>query len=185
MRLILLFLISVLLIATAWYLIDGVKSPGEIAFDLPSIGPDDTMALSNIRLVEKKDNVNRAELFAQKASMGSDGESANLENFALHSRVDKNRRLVVVAKNGHVNTGSMDVSVSGGALVHDELGNALLTDNLRMDNTKKTVSTDSDVHIYGKNFVMSGTGLFFDINKERVELLSSVTAVFSAGGDAE
>ena len=185
MRLTLLLLIATLLAATVWYLIDGVKSPVEVAFPGVSIGSDDTMALTDIKLVEKKNNINRVELFAKKASIRSDGESADLEDFALHSRVDKKRRLVVVAKNGLVNTKSMDVSVFGGALVHDESGNALLTDNLQMDNTKKIVSTDGDVRIYGKNFVLSGKGLFFDIKKERVELLSSVTAVFSGGSGAE
>lgn len=140
----------------------------------------DVMKLNGIRLTQKKNNVRELDLWAETAVIALDESRIDLEKFTIVSYSKQAGEVTLSARKGVFINATNDVTASGGTLVRDAGGRALLTDGLTWINSKREIRTDDPVWVFGGGFTLRGKGMIARLDDERVEILSGVSVTVPA-----
>jgi len=154
----------------------GPKSAGTKADRL-----GDVIKLNGIRLTQKKNNVKELDLWAETAVIALDESRIDLEKFTVVSYSKQAGEVTLSARKGVLINATNDVTASGGALVWDTDGKALMTDGLTWINSKREIRTDDPVWVFGSGFTLRGKGLIARLDDEMVEIPSGVSVTILPG----
>jgi len=160
-----------------WFAVGDSSAP-PIAAMTSMLTEGEGMAIQHAELLEKKDNKVTLRIKAEKAVISEDRTRITLSNFSMVSYGEKQERTTIIARDGLLDNETKDVTAKGGVLVMDDDGRAMYTDKLRWYEGKKTLSSDSQVKIFGGNFVIKGKTLEVDTTAGRALIGGGVTAVF-------
>ncbi|MDH5508961.1 MAG: LPS export ABC transporter periplasmic protein LptC [Nitrospinota bacterium] len=136
------------------------------------------MAIQWAELLEKKDNKVTLRIKAKKAVISEDRTQIRLSNFSMVSYGEESERTTIIAREGLLDNETKDVTAEGGVLVMSDDGRAMYTEKLRWYEGKKALSSDSQVKIFGGNFVIKGKTLEVDTIADRALIGGGVTAIF-------
>lgn len=137
--------------------------------------PDDLIKLNGIRLTQKKNNARELDLWAETAVIAPDESRIDLEKFTIVSYSKEAGEVTISAQNGVFINATSDVTASGGALVRDGSGRALMTDSFTWSASKREIRTDDPVRVFGNGFALRGKGMVARLDDEMVEILSGVS----------
>lgn len=154
----------------------GPKSDGVKAERL-----GDVMRLNGIRLTQKKNNTRELDLWAETAVIALDESRIDLEKFTIVSYSKQAGEVTLSARKGVFINATNDVTASGGALVRDDSGRALMTDGFTWNDSKREIRTDDPVWVFGNGFTLRGRGLIARLDDERVEIPSGVSVTILPG----
>jgi LPS export ABC transporter protein LptC len=135
----------------------------------------DVIKLNGIRLTQKKNNARELDLWAETAVIASDESRIDLEKFTIVSYSKQAGEVTLSARKGFFINATSDVTSSGGTLIRDAGGRALMADGLTWINSKREIRTDDPVWVFGDGFALSGKGLIARLDDEMVEILSGVS----------
>jgi LPS export ABC transporter protein LptC len=154
----------------------GPKSGGAKADRL-----GDVMKLNGIRLTQKKNNVKELDLWAETAVIALDESRIDLEKFTIVSYSKQAGEVTLSARKGVFINATNDVTASGGALVRDGSGRALMTDGFAWSDSKREIRTDDPIWVFGNGYTLRGKGLIARLDDEMVEIPSGVSVTILPG----
>ncbi|MBF0291468.1 MAG: LPS export ABC transporter periplasmic protein LptC [Nitrospinae bacterium] len=134
----------------------------------------DVMKLNGIRLTQKKSNAKEMDLWAETAVIALDESRIDLEKFTIVSYSKEAGEVTLSAQKGVLINATNDITASGGTLVRDNTGRALMTDSFTWKNSAREIRTDDPVRVFGEGFTLRGKGLIARLDDEMVEILSGV-----------
>lgn len=141
----------------------------------------DVMKLNGIRLTQKKNNVKELDLWAETAVIALDESRIDLEKFTLVSYSKQAGEVALSARKGVFINATSDVTASGGALVRDDSGRALMTDGFTWSNSRREIRTDDPIWVFGNGYTLRGKGLIARLDDEMVEIPSGVSVTILPG----
>jgi LPS export ABC transporter protein LptC len=141
----------------------------------------DVMKLNGIRLMQKKNNAKELDLWAETAVIAMDESRIDLEKFTIVSYSKQAGEVTLSARKGVLINATNDVTASGGTLVRDAGGKALMTDGFTWSNSKREIRTDDPVWVFGSGFTLRGKGLIARLDDEIVEIPSGVSVTILPG----
>lgn len=137
--------------------------------------PGDVMKLNGIRLTQKKNNAKEMDLWAETAVVALDESRIDLEKFTIVSYSKEAGEVTLSAQKGVLINATNDITASGGTLVRDNSGRALMTDSVKWKNAEREIRTDDPVWVFGNGFTLRGKGLIARLDDEVVEIPSGVS----------
>jgi LPS export ABC transporter protein LptC len=141
----------------------------------------DVMTLNGIRLTQKKNNARELDLWADTAVIALDESRIDLEKFTIVSYSKQAGEVTLSARKGVFINATNDVTASGGALVRDGSGRALMTDGFAWSDSKREIRTDDPVWVFGNGFTLRGKGLIARLDDEMVEIPSGISVTILPG----
>jgi LPS export ABC transporter protein LptC len=90
------------------------------------------------------------------------------------------RTFLMTGDRGRFRTDSRDMEIEGNVGITAENGDRFTTDRLRYRNADRVIETDRPVLMENRHVRVSGVGMVFPLDENRVSLLSQVRA--SSGG---
>lgn len=169
------FLLAVALLAALAFMglfTQGMDSKGN---EEKTDRPGDVMKLNGIRLTQKKNNAKEMDLWAETAVVALDESRIDLEKFTIVSYSKEAGEVTLSAQKGVLINATSDVTASGGTLVRDNSGRALMTESFTWKNSQREIRTDDPVWVFGSGFTLRGKGLVARLDDEVVEILSGVS----------
>lgn len=141
----------------------------------------DVMRLNGIRMTQKKNNAKELDLWAETAVIAIDESRIDLERFTIVSYSKQAGEVTLSARKGAFINATNDVTASGGALVRDDRGRVLMTDGFTWNASKRQISTDDPIWVFGDGFTLRGKGLIARLDDEMVEIKSGVSVTILPG----
>jgi LPS export ABC transporter protein LptC len=165
----LLVLASFLLFCLFFFMVEGEKAN---KLDVHLKG---SSFFEGIRIVQKKDGVQTWVLTAKRADISKKGDEADLTDI----KVDvKNKGVTIYADKGLYNMDTRKMSIVGPITAKNE-EYSITTGHVQIDGSAGLLTTNEDVHIKGKKFVLQGKGMEIKNNEKKVRILKDVKATFN------
>jgi len=169
MRKSLLFLASLLLFSFFFYLAGGEKAN---KLDIHLKGES---FFEGLKIVQRRNGEQNWILTARRADISKDGNEADLTGVEM---TVKNRDLKIYAEKGLYNLNTKKISIEG-EITATGSNYSLRTAQVDIDSAAGLLTTDKDVSIKGKNFLLQGKGMEIQNNEQRVRILKDVKATFN------
>jgi LPS export ABC transporter protein LptC len=169
MRKSLLFLASFLLFSLFFYLAGGEKTSrmdthlkGESFFE-------------GLKIIQRRNGEQNWILTARRADISKDGNEADLTDLEMTVR---NKGLTIQAEKGLYHLGTKKISIDG-EITATGRNYSLRTGQVEIDSASGLLTTEKDVSIKGRNFLLQGKGMEIQNNDQRVRILKDVKATFN------
>ena len=173
-----LYLIGVLLtgaVAGLWYFSSvSTNQKG------PDLLPDDVrLRLQNVKYTSTENGVPKWTLTAAWAQrQGTDGLiRAGDVRVVLYGREGQ---VVLTADRGEILSDHIRIRVMGNVKIRRSDGALLLTDHLEYSEDDDAITTDAIVHFSVGEFRVTGRGMYLDVKRQQVRILSDVEAVMGS-----
>lgn len=176
------FLLIVALIAIASVLFKTEDSDEERASSPVHIASGADYSLVLPHFVEMKGNDKVMDVKADKASYFKDDSMADLERPKMIFFGADGRATHIEGEHGIINTDTNDLLIEKGVLARSPEGHYFKTESLKYISESKLVVTDDPISITGKNFIVKGVGMRFDIENETYQINKDVLAFFNVSG---
>jgi len=156
-------------------------SKGQLAQQVQKDKKSVEQQMRGIHLVENNKNQKGWELFAEEAS-GSEDANWVLKKVKIEFYADDQSAYTVTGDVGEINGTSKDILIRGQVITTSTNGYEFKTNDLRFHSKTKLLTTNDFVQMTGPaddsgpGFSMTGTGLKIDLNKNKMQILSSVEA---------
>jgi len=175
-----LFIIALIAIASVLLKTEGAdekraSSPIHIAS-----GADYSLLLPHF--VEMKGNDKVMDVKADKASYFKDDSMADLERPKMIFFGADGRATHIEGEHGIINTDTNDLLIEKGVLARSPEGHYFKTESLKYISESRLVVTDDPISITGKNFIINGVGMRFDMENETYQINKNVLAFFNISG---
>ncbi|MFQ5900595.1 MAG: LPS export ABC transporter periplasmic protein LptC [Thermodesulfobacteriota bacterium] len=173
--------LSISLLILVFFMIRKFRYQGkEVKLDeLPLAGSD--MRLDTVHFTENKEGIKEWELTAEDVQYFKDKSVMLLKGVNVRFLSGLNDTITLEGKEGHLNSDSGDIRISGDVMVTSSAGQRLYTDSLNYKSDGKMITTESKVSLSGPNITVRGKGLFMDIKNERFVILKNVYAEINSG----
>jgi len=167
--------LGLLLAVVAAYLI-GAKWVGRGAALLDDVVSREGVQLNEIHYTQDDPERGlRWILDAESVRFSRDQRFVHFSRFLLTVEPKEGAWVKLKGDEGDYSRDTGEIEIRGAIKGETGDGYRLLTEHLLIDEGKKTVRTDAPVQLEGPFFSVEGKGLFFDLNQERVQILSEVT----------
>jgi LPS export ABC transporter protein LptC len=167
----------ILLVMVAFYLIrSGTDLIQEPLFR--EVIPSEGLKLRDIHYTHDDSDENlKWILDAKEVKFSGDKNRIFFYDFRLTVEPEKSVPLKLRGKRGDYSRDSGDINLSGGLEGNSENGYSFTTDHVLINEKSERLSTDGVVKISGPFFSVEGRGLFLDMEKQRLKILTDVTTV--------
>ena len=174
------FIAALIAIASVLFKTEGAdkkraSSPVHIAS-----GADYSLVLPHF--IEMKGNDKVMDVKADKASYFKDDSMADLERPKMIFFGADGRATHIEGEHGIINTDTNDLLIEKGVLARSPEGHYFKSESLKYISESKLVVTDDPISITGKNFIIKGVGMRFDIENETYQINKNVLAFFNVSG---
>lgn len=167
--------LGLLLAVVAAYLI-GAKWVGRGASLLENVIGKEGIQLNEIHYTQDDPERGlRWILDADSVRFSQDQRFVQFSRFLLTVEPEEGAWIKLKGNEGDYSRDTGEIEIRGAIEGETGDGYRLLTEHLLIDEGKKTVRTEDPVQLEGSFFSVEGKGLFFDLNQERVQILSDVT----------
>lgn len=177
-KIIIVVVLTVILCAMA--VIIGIRrEPGKGLLNIMSDRVD--LQVRNVHFTEVGESGMKWEITADTARYQKKENMAFFDKLTVRLVTKDNKTFVMTGDRGRFNTESRDIEVEGNVGIVSENGDRFETERLRYRNADRVMETDRPVAMYNKSIRVSGVGMIFSLDGQRVAILSQVRAS-SAGG---
>ncbi len=166
------------LAAVGFYIFQGLRGPaqGPVARDILS---GEGLQLKDIHYVQDNpDEGLKWILDAEEVRFSEDRRSIKFRHFQLEVQPERRAAFRLKGERGDYSRETGVIQLWGGLEVTTATGYSMHTGHVLIDEKKRHLRSDESVRISGPFFTVSGQGLFVDLEKEKLKILSGVTAIF-------
>jgi LPS export ABC transporter protein LptC len=175
----LLALILFVVLAAAAILMIGVgREPEKALLKIMSDRVD--LQIRNVHFTEVGDSGMKWEVTADTARYQKKENLAFFEKITVRLVMKDGRTFLMTGDRGRFRTDSRDMEIEGNVGITSENGDRFTTDRLRYMNAGRVIETDQPVLMENRRLRVSGVGMVFPLDENKVSLLSQVRA--SSGG---
>jgi len=165
----LLVLASFLLFCLFFFMVEGEKA-GKMDIHLKGAS-----FFEGLKIIQKKNGVQSWILTAKRADISKKGDEANLTDIKVEV---ENKGITIYAEKGLYNLDTKKMSIVGPVTAKNE-EYSITTAQVEIDSSAGLLTTNEDVHIKGKKFVLQGKGMEIKNNEQKVRILKDVKATFN------
>jgi LPS export ABC transporter protein LptC len=120
-------------------------------------------------------------LDAREIKLSEDNDSILFHDFHLKVEPENRPCLELMGNKGDYSRDSGVINLWGNLKGFSGNGYKIFTEHLLINEKRGHVSTEESVEIVGPFFSVAGQGLFFDLEKESLRILSNVTTIVEKG----
>lgn len=120
-------------------------------------------------------------LDAREVKFSEDNKSILFHDFHLKVEPENRPYFELKGDKGDYSRDSGDINLWGNLEGFSGNGYKIITEHLLINEKHGHVSTEKSVKIFGPFFSVAGQGLFFDLEKEKLRILSNVTTIVEQG----
>ena len=120
-------------------------------------------------------------LDAREVRFSEDKKSILFHDFHLKMEPENRPYFELNGKRGDYSRDSGEINLWGNLEGFSGNGYRIVTEHLLINEKRGHVSTEKPVKIFGPFFSVAGQGLFVDLEKERLRILSDVTTILDQG----
>jgi LPS export ABC transporter protein LptC len=120
-------------------------------------------------------------LDAREVRFSEDKRSMLFHDFHLKVEPENRPYFELNGKRGDYSRDSGEINLWGNLEGFSGNGYRIVTEHLLFNEKRGHVSTEKPVKIFGPFFSVAGQGLFVDLEKERLQILSDVTTILDQG----
>ena len=113
--------------------------------------------------------------YSEKAN---EDDIVQLENFRIKFQQKNGLGLELEGKNGEYNSTKKEITLSGELKGKTSNGYVFYTEHVMVQQKENSLKSDGAVAIIGPFFKITGKGLFIDLEKETLKILSDVKSIF-------
>ncbi len=173
--------VGVLLALVTFYLIKAGKEAVQGPL-LRAIMPGEGLELRDIRYShDDPDKGLKWFLDAKEVRLSGDKRSIYFKDFRLRVEPKDKIFLELRGKRGNYSRDSGDINLWGNLEGYSGNGYKIVTEHVIINEKSRKLSSDKSVKISGPFFSVDGQGLSVDLKKERLKMLSDVTAIIDTG----
>jgi LPS export ABC transporter protein LptC len=176
------FLLIVALIAIASVLLKTEGADKKRASSPVHIASGADYSLLLPHFVEMKGNDKVMDVKADKASYFKDDNMADLEKPRMIFFGADGKATHIEGEHGIIDTNTNDLILEKGVEVLSPEGHYFKSESLKYISESKLVVTDDPISITGKNFIIKGVGMRFDIENETYQINKNIVAFFNVSG---
>jgi LPS export ABC transporter protein LptC len=175
------FGLAVLLLVVGFFLI----KPGKEVAQEPIVHetlPGDGLKLEGIHYTQDDpDKGIKWVLDAREVRFSGDKTTLSFHDFRLRIEPENRAIFKLKGKRGDYSRDSGEIKLWGDLEGFSGAGYRIKTDDILINEKSGYVSTDKPVKIFGPSFSISGKGLFMDLKKKRLRILSDVVTILEKG----
>ena len=163
--------------SVAFYLIrsGGESTPRSFLWEVMS---GDGLKLKDIQYTqEDPDKGLKWVLDASEVKFTEDNKSILFHDFHLKVEPENRPYFELKGNKGDYSRDSGEINLWGNLEGFSGNGYKIITEHLLINEKRAHVSTEKPVKIFGPFFSVAGQGLFFDLEKENLRILSDVTTI--------
>lgn len=176
------FLLIIALISAAFIYLKASDSDKPQAMQPAEASFRADYSLVSPHFVEMKGNDKQMDIKADSASYFKDRDMAELERpKAIFFGAD-GRPTHISGEHGIIDTSTNDLTLMGGVDVLSPEGHNFKTESLRYLSESKLVLGDDPVTIKGRNFLIKGVGMEFDMENDTYRINKDIIAFFNISG---
>jgi LPS export ABC transporter protein LptC len=166
-----------LLAAVTVYLFQARKEPAEQTAAQDN-GSEEGIRLRDIHYVQDDPGKKvKWVLDASEAKLSKDQQLVTFLNFHVTLEPENRPAVTMVGKQGEFDKGTGRLVLQGNLVGQTEDGYRFTTDQAVYHHKEGYLETDKAVTISGAFFSVEGKGLFLDLGKEKLQILSNVTTL--------
>lgn len=120
-------------------------------------------------------------LDAEEVKFSGDKNSIFFQDFLLKLELRDSQWLKLKGKQGNYFRASGDINLLGNLEGFSGNGYKIETEHILINEKTGLLSTKKPVKIFGPFFSVAGKGLFADLEKKKLKILSDVTTIFNKG----
>jgi len=169
--------LALLLAVVGLYLSQGLKSPikGPVIKEILS---GEGLQLKDIHYVQDNpDEGLKWILDAKEVTFSEDRSSIAFQEFQLKVEPRNRSPIRLKGEKGDYAKDTGVINLRGNLELSSEDGFRMVTDQVRIHEKRRHLRTDQPVKIFGPSFSISGRGLFLDLDRERLQVLSDCKTV--------
>ena len=159
----------------AFYLIESGKGLKQAPF-IKEIMSGEGIKLKDIHYSQDDPEEGmRWALDAAEVRFSGDAKTIYFQDFLLKVEPESQNSFQVKGRKGDYSRDSGVMNLWGDIEGNSSNGYKVLTEHMMINEKTRQASTDKPVKIFGPFFTILGRGLFLDLEKERLQILSDVT----------
>ena len=120
-------------------------------------------------------------LDADEVQFSQDRQSIFFHGFHLKVQPSGRQAFELTGDNGEYSRATGKAKLWGNLKGLSEDGYKIVTERMLFDEKKGVLTNDKPVELFGSFFSVSGTGMFVDLRKKRMKILSKVTTILRKG----
>ena len=163
------------LLAVSLVLVIGVFREPEKAL-LKVLSEKTDLQVRDVHFTEVGDSGMKWEVRADTARYQRQDQLAFFEKIAVKLVMKDGATYLLTGDKGTLKTDSRDLEIEGNVLIVSETGDRFTTRSLRYRNADRIISTDDPVEMESGPIRVSGVGMIFPLDENRVSVLSKVRA---------
>ena len=178
-RTVLLFAALTVLLLTAAIVIGIRREPGKALLNIMSDRVD--LQVRNVHYTEVGESGMKWEITADTARYQKRENMAFFDKLTVRLVTKDGKTFVMTGDRGRFNTESRDIEIEGNVGIVSENGDRFTTERMRYRNADRVVETDRPVVMENRSVRVSGVGMIFSLDGQKLTILSQVSAR-AAGG---
>jgi LPS export ABC transporter protein LptC len=167
------------LLAAAAIMIGIRREPGKALLNMMSDRVD--LQVRNVHYTEVGESGMKWEITADTARYQKKENMAFFDKVIVRLVTKDGKIFVMTGDRGRFNTESRDIEIDGNVGIVSENGDRLTTERLQYRNADKVMETDRPIAMENRSVRVSGVGMIFSLDGQKITILSQVRAI-SAGG---
>ncbi len=174
--------LGILLALVCFYLIKSGKSGKEVLQEavIENIMPGEGLRLSDIHYAQDDpDKGVTWALDAKEVRFSGDKNSISFNEFRMKVTPKDRPCIEVTGERGDYSRDTGEMNLWGNLEGVSGNGFKIITEHILFKEKSDQLTTDKPVKIFGPFFTVHGRGLFVDLEKETLKILSNVTAVIN------
>ncbi|MHB9097661.1 MAG: LPS export ABC transporter periplasmic protein LptC [Syntrophales bacterium] len=170
--------LTVLLLAAA-IMIGIRRDPGKALLNIMSDRVD--LQVKNVHYTEVGESGMKWEITADTARYQKRENMAFFDKLTVRLVTKDGKTFVMTGDRGRFNTESRDIEIEGNVGIVSENGDRFTTERIQYRNADRVMETDRPVVMENRSVRVSGVGMIFSLDGQKLTILSQVRAN-SAGG---
>jgi len=139
---------------------------------------DEGLKLKNIHYAhDNPDDKVKWVLDAKEVKFSQDREHISFKDFRLKLEPENKPSIELEGKRGEYDKSAGKISLQGNLLGYTDNDYKIMTDHILYNQKEGFLKTDEPVKIIGPFFSVSGNGLYFNLEREFLKILSGVTTL--------
>ncbi|HJP17256.1 MAG TPA: LPS export ABC transporter periplasmic protein LptC, partial [Nitrospinota bacterium] len=175
-KLLLLVSLSLIILMTVFLVRNRNKLPKSFNVEIVKTGIN--VSIEDFHLIEEKEGKKQWELNADKAEVLDSKGITRLRNIEMNFFQKNGDELFVSADKGIIQNSSNNIELIGNIKVSNLDGYRLTTEKLNWTSDKKTIQTDDEIEINGKDLDITGKRMTVDVENEIFEIFGGVRVLY-------
>jgi LPS export ABC transporter protein LptC len=174
-----LIIVTLTVLLSAAIMIGSRRDPGKALLNIMSDRVD--LQVRNVHYTEVGESGMKWEITADTARYQKRDNMAFFDKVTVRLVTKDGKTFVMTGDRGRFNTESRDIEIEGNVGIVSENGDRFATERLQYRNADKVMKTDRPVTMENRSVRVSGVGMIFSLDGQKLTILSQVRAISAEG----